>query len=358
MSFNATVYRVLIASPGDLHEERGVIEEVIYHWNATHAVDDKVVLLPVRWETHSVPEMGDRPQAILNRRVVAGCDILVGAFWTRLGTPTGVSDSGTMEEIEQFLQAGKPVLLYFSSREIDPDRVDLDQLKNLRDAKTRLMQRGLIEQFVSPPELRWKLARHLQEQVRRMMESEPAPPTSQPTERELNSGSRQETPPVQKPTLWRGMDEQTLNELYESYWREFSVTFKKAGTGLRAPTPGPRSYVRISLRSSHMRMNAFASVRDRLVGVELVLAGPPGAEPYARLKNAKSVIEQELRSQLEWKELPGSNRIVRYESGVDPVNRNDWERQHAWLIERIKEFQESMLKRIDGKDGSYAGMAL
>jgi hypothetical protein len=359
VSFNATVYRVLIASPGDLHEERGVIEEAIYHWNATHAVDDKVVLLPVRWETHSVPELGDRPQAILNRRVVAGCDILIGAFWTRLGTPTGMSDSGTMEEIEQFLQAGKPVLLYFSSREIDPDRVDLDQLKNLRDAKSRLMQRGLVEQFVSPPELRWKLARHLQEQVRRMVELGSAPPTSRSAEQEPNSDSRQETSPAQKSTLWRGMDEQTLNELYESYWQAFSVIFQKAGTGLRVPTAGPRSYVRISLGSSHMRMNAFASVRDRLIGVELVLAGQAGAEPYARLKNAQSVIEQELRSQLEWKELPSSNRIVRYDRGFDPVNRNDWERQHNWLIEQLKGYQESLLKRIaDGKAGNYAHVEL
>jgi hypothetical protein len=29
-------------------------------------------------------------------------DILMGVFWTRLGTPTGKAPSGTVEEIEHF----------------------------------------------------------------------------------------------------------------------------------------------------------------------------------------------------------------------------------------------------------------
>jgi hypothetical protein len=42
-------------------------------------------------------------------------------FWTKLGTDTGVADSGTVEEIDQFVSAGKPALLYFSSRPINPE---------------------------------------------------------------------------------------------------------------------------------------------------------------------------------------------------------------------------------------------
>jgi hypothetical protein len=32
--------------------------------------------------------MGERPQQILNKQILATCDVLVGVFWTRLGTKT------------------------------------------------------------------------------------------------------------------------------------------------------------------------------------------------------------------------------------------------------------------------------
>lgn len=123
MPYQATVYRILIASPSDVTSERKAIPDVIGAWNATHSEDYSVVLLPVMWETHSTPEMGDRPQAILNKQLVASCDLLVGAFWTRIGTHTGVSESGTIEEIEEIRKAGKPVLLYFSSQPVVLDLI-------------------------------------------------------------------------------------------------------------------------------------------------------------------------------------------------------------------------------------------
>ena len=97
MAYQVTVYKVLIASPSDVVHERKAIPEVIGSWNATHSEDYGVILMPVMWETHSTPGMGDRPQAILNKQLVASCDLLVWAFWTRIGTYTGVAESGTVE---------------------------------------------------------------------------------------------------------------------------------------------------------------------------------------------------------------------------------------------------------------------
>lgn len=65
---------------------------------------------------HSYPESGDRPQALLNRQIVAREDFLIGIFGTRLGTPTGVAESGTIEEIKEFRKAVKYVALYFFER--------------------------------------------------------------------------------------------------------------------------------------------------------------------------------------------------------------------------------------------------
>src|SRR5438067_13898690 len=116
MSFKSETYRVLIASPSDLAEERQAATEAVNDWNAQHAVAESVVLLPVKWETHATPQSGVRPQEAINRQFVRECDILVGMFWTKIGTSTGVVESGNVEEIDQFVAAGRSTLWYCSRR--------------------------------------------------------------------------------------------------------------------------------------------------------------------------------------------------------------------------------------------------
>ena len=66
--------------------------------------------------------MGERPQEIINRLVIKR-DILVAIFWTRLGSPTGVATSGTIEEIEKHLASKNPTMIYFSDTPL-PNDVD------------------------------------------------------------------------------------------------------------------------------------------------------------------------------------------------------------------------------------------
>jgi hypothetical protein len=173
MTFRADTYRVLIASPSDLAEERTAATEAINEWNAQHAVAESVVLLPVKWETHSLVKTGVRPQAAINDQLVTQSDILLGLFWTRIGTNTGVAESGTVEEIEQFVVAEKPAMLYFSARPIDPNKIDLEQHRKLRNFKTRTNERALTGTFASLEELRRRLLRDLLMQVRQIKAKNP-----------------------------------------------------------------------------------------------------------------------------------------------------------------------------------------
>jgi len=161
MSYQATVYRILVVSPSDVTRERQAIPEVIGIWNDAHSEDHGVVLLAVKWETHSTPAMGDRPQAILNKQIVNLCDILIGAFWTRIVTHTGEAGSGTVEEIEEFRNSGKPILLYFSSAPVMPGSIDPEQYKRLLEFKRAFRLHGLTEDYSSIGELREKLLPHL-----------------------------------------------------------------------------------------------------------------------------------------------------------------------------------------------------
>ncbi len=173
MARQVTVYGILIASPADVVKERQAIPEVIHSWNAVNSRRYGVMLEPVLWETHASPEMGDRPQSIINRQLFKDCDILIGTFWTRLGTHTGKAESGTVEEIEEFRKVGKPVLLYFSSVPVVPDSVDAEQYKRLRDFKEKCRGEGIVFDYDSIGDLREKLPGHITKTIDSLKEGSP-----------------------------------------------------------------------------------------------------------------------------------------------------------------------------------------
>lgn len=161
MAYTATVIPVMLASPGDVAEERRIIREVIHEWNDINSAFSKVMLIPIGWESHTSPELGMRPQELINQRLLIDCDLLIGAFWTRLGSPTGDEASGTVEEIHKHLKAGKPAMIYFSSKPVVLDTVDMDQYDALKAFKQECMQQGLIENFNDPVDFKHKLYKQL-----------------------------------------------------------------------------------------------------------------------------------------------------------------------------------------------------
>lgn len=169
MAFEAKVFRVLIASPSDVIEEREIAVRTIQEWNDLHSHDRQVVLLPLRWESHTSPEYGRRPQEIINRQIVDDCDFLIGIFWSKIGSPTGVKKSGTIEEISRVANANKPVMLYFSNAKKDLEDIDLDQLAKLREFKRHTYPNSLVENYTTQVEFRDKLSKHLEMQIRQLI---------------------------------------------------------------------------------------------------------------------------------------------------------------------------------------------
>jgi hypothetical protein len=117
---------------------------------------------------------------VINRYIVDDCDLLVGVFWTRLGSPTGKADSGTIEEIERVGKAGKPIMLYFSSVQVDPDKIDPDQINKLKQFKEKTYPNGLIEKYKTVTEFKDKFSKHLDRKVDDLQRSDASgePPLS------------------------------------------------------------------------------------------------------------------------------------------------------------------------------------
>ena len=195
MAFRALAVPVMIASPGDVRAERDIVREIIHEWNAANAIAREVILIPVGWETHSAPDLAGRPQEIINERLLKDCDLLVGIFWTKLGTPTGKAASGTVEEIQEHLDAGKPAMVYFSSAPVAPQVLDPEQFAKLQEFQEWCKQRGLIEMFDNTEDFRRKFASQLQIQLSgnpylSEMLSEPALVPSEPMTPELTEEAK------------------------------------------------------------------------------------------------------------------------------------------------------------------------
>ena len=175
MTFQATVYRILIVSPNDVIAERKIIQEIIASWNRTYFPKMKTLLLPVMWEDLFIREMSGHSNAELNLQIAKDCDILIGTFWTSIGADISFAESRTIEVIKEFKKAGKPVVIYFSSTSVVPGSVDLKQYGLLMKFIDDCLQQGLVERYDSILDFREKLSRQIAHKIlktRKMPEDE------------------------------------------------------------------------------------------------------------------------------------------------------------------------------------------
>jgi hypothetical protein len=161
MPYETITYNVMIASPSDVNVERAIVREIIHEWNGMHSESTRCVLMPIGWDTNATPTTGARGQAIINTQLLSRSDLLVAIFWTRIGTPTGQSVSGTAEEIQEHIAANKPAMIYFSEAPVRPDSVDDQQYKSLQKFKQWCQSSGLIETYDNQQDFRDKFRRQL-----------------------------------------------------------------------------------------------------------------------------------------------------------------------------------------------------
>jgi tetratricopeptide (TPR) repeat protein len=145
MASKLTSYRVFIASPGGLEDERQAFRDVLSVYNESEAIPRRAYYVPVGWEI-TLRGVG-RAQEKINAEV-RECDFFVLLLWDRWGTPTGSSKhytSGTEEEYAVALEcyqdpqrSMREVIVFFKAvtpRQLsDPG----EQLRKVLDFKRKL----------------------------------------------------------------------------------------------------------------------------------------------------------------------------------------------------------------------------
>jgi hypothetical protein len=146
--YNATVYKIMFGAPSDVIDEKNAFFSIIQGWNNLHSEKNGIVLQPIHWSTHSYPATGKNSQKIINNEVVSKSDLLICVFASKLGTETNTHISGTVEEIDEHLRAGKDVMIYFKkSININPDNFNPNQLVQLNTFKAEMRNKCLYAEF-------------------------------------------------------------------------------------------------------------------------------------------------------------------------------------------------------------------
>ncbi len=160
MPVETKLYRIFIASPSDVIDERKIVREEIYRWNTMHAADTKIVLMPIGSED-ATPDLSDSGQEVINRQLLDVCDLLIGIFWTRFGTPTVLGGTGTEVEIAQARDKGKRCIVYFSDKEFEPSEIDQEQSEQVQQYWSKLQPTGLAGRYKNLQDFREKVFQHI-----------------------------------------------------------------------------------------------------------------------------------------------------------------------------------------------------
>jgi hypothetical protein len=162
MPCTVTAFSVKIASPGETAMESIIAREVIGKWNALHALEQKQILLPLDGE-----------------RVASG-DVLLAFFCAASGTPGELQ--GSDPEIDRQIDAGRPVLVYFSEARVDLLGTHALQARAIDGFKKRYGPQVTIDSYGNEKEFRAKFARQLDATIsgHRYFKADTAAPSAVP----------------------------------------------------------------------------------------------------------------------------------------------------------------------------------
>jgi len=171
--------RIVVASPADVGAERAALDRVVDEINQTMAAELGITIALSRWETAATPGFRPRgPQHLIDEILdIPNCDIFVGIFWKRFGTPVDDAGSGTEHEFNQAFEAWRlsqrpHIMFYFSEQPYSPkERGEIEQWGRVLDFKQRFPKEGLWWPYAGPGDFESVVRRHLIQQVLRMTRS-------------------------------------------------------------------------------------------------------------------------------------------------------------------------------------------
>jgi len=139
---------VLVSSPADQQKEAEAAIEAIEHLHDLlkpygHSIEH------MNWKRNIATGRAERGQEVVNEQIKRA-DVIIAIFGLRIGTDTGLYESGTIEEIEEFFARsvdGQPsydVHIFFNNKAAEePLSIDAEQLQKVQRFRESLNSRGV-----------------------------------------------------------------------------------------------------------------------------------------------------------------------------------------------------------------------
>jgi len=149
MPKTSITYRIFIAAPSDIIEEKDIIWQVAEELNNSPLVKN-IKLEVIDWKSFIHPDIGDDGQDVINTQINDEYDIFLGLFWSRFGSPTKRDTSGTKEEFERAYarhsedKESVHILMYFKKAPISIDDIDPEQISHIKKFQEDISKRGVL----------------------------------------------------------------------------------------------------------------------------------------------------------------------------------------------------------------------
>jgi formylglycine-generating enzyme required for sulfatase activity len=167
----ARIVTLFLASPGDVAPERMHVADAVQRVNRDMAHDRDVRFEVLDWKTHARPRVDEQgPQGPIDIDMPVGkCDIVVGIFWNRFGTPIPEmgGQTGTEHEVRTAIaswrKSGKPeVVVCFNDAPFKPRTVaESEQVTQVLRFRFSDELRGLELAYDGPNDFRDKIRDYL-----------------------------------------------------------------------------------------------------------------------------------------------------------------------------------------------------
>jgi formylglycine-generating enzyme required for sulfatase activity len=182
------VLRIVVASPGDVQAERDALPVVLEELNGGIAAEHGLRLELGRWETDAYPGFHlQGPQGLIDPILrIEDCDVLIGIFWKRFGTPTKEAGSGTEHEFRQayaaWKQHGRPqIMVYFNQEAATPKtKAETDQWGQVLEFQEHFPKEGLWWPYQGKEQFERLVRNHLTQFLRQRRPTAPTAPTTPP----------------------------------------------------------------------------------------------------------------------------------------------------------------------------------
>jgi len=167
---------------------------------------------------------------------------------------------------------------------------------------------------------------------------------------------------VAQPNEWsRGVKQSAesslteMQKLQQDYWQGLRGELIERG-GRGRPNKAPaQSWMTFGIGRSGTWLGACVNSIKNRVWVEFCCNGPPGKVWFDHIAAQKEQIEAAIGAKLEWERLDTRkmSKIVLPLEPADPTDRDDWQRQHRWMAEKLDLFHRTFSPLVRGlPDGS------